>query len=633
MTDATSPGTCAHLPARAGRRKALGRCQTPGLPWTLVRSLPLPDPGTPPLSGPVAYLAWIARRQWGILSVSVLLGVTGFFAQAITPSLVGRAIDAGLAHGLGPDLWRYAGMMGVLGLVSATTNAIGHRFDVQNWLRASYTASEHVGATVARSGDAITTELPTGEVVSAVANDALRVGELYATAARFIGSLVAYGVVAVLMLRISVQLGVVVLVGLPLVAGALGLLVRPLQSRQGAQREANGRLTTLGSDTVTGLRILRGIGGEDVFTARYAAQSQDVRRRGVQVALTQSWLDGLQVLLPGLFVLALVWLGARMAIAGTLSPGELVTTYGYAAFLSWPVQIATEMLQAATRATIGARKVLAVLRVQPSTVDRETTTPMPSAGAVLLDEVSGVVLEPGRVVGLVSADPDAAATVAVRLGRFDDEAEATTPVRLGGALLADLPKAELRRRVLVSTSTPALFSGPLRTELDVRGGTGDESLLAAIDLADARDVLDSVPDGLDGALDEKGRSLSGGQRQRLALARALLVDAPVLVLVEPTSAVDAHTEARIAEHLAASRRGRTTLVVTSSPLMLEHTDEVQLLVDGALVARGRHDDLLAGSAGDEVAETYRSVVGRRMNDEPLLTGACHGPNGPEGDHL
>lgn len=597
-----------------------------------MRSLPLPDPGTPPLSGPAAYLAWIARRQWGILTVSVLLGMTGFFAQAITPSLVGRAVDAGLAHGLGPDVWRYAGLMAGLGLVSATANAVGHRFDVQNWLRASFTASEHVGATVARSGEAITTELPTGEVVSAVANDALRVGELYATAARFLGSLVAYGVVAVLMLRISVQLGLVVLIGLPLVAGTLSLLVRPLQARQRAQREANGHLTTLGSDTVTGLRVLRGIGGEDVFTARYAAQSQDVRRRGVQVALTQSWLDGLQVLLPGLFVLALVWLGARMSIAGTLSPGQLVTTYGYAAFLAWPVQIATEMLQAATRAAIGARKVLAVLRVRPSTVDRETTAPMPPADAELHDPTSGVLLEHGRVVGLVSADPDVSAAIAVRLGRFDDEAEAGTPVLLGGVPLADLPKERLRRRVLVSTSTPALFSGPLREELDVRGAADDAALAAVVDLADAADVLDSVPDGLDGALDEKGRSLSGGQRQRLALARALLVDAPVLVLIEPTSAVDAHTEARIAARLADHRRGRTTLVVTASPLILEHTDEVQLLVDGVLAARGRHEDLLSGAAGEQVAAVYRSVVGRQMNDEPALTGAGRTADTSAGDH-
>ncbi|HWJ86412.1 MAG TPA: ABC transporter ATP-binding protein, partial [Cellulomonas sp.] len=477
-----------------------------------MRSLPLDDPGTPPLSGPVRYLWWLARRQWGILAVAVLLGVVMFGCQAVLPYLTGHAIDSGLAHGFGPDLWRAAALLGVLGLVSAGASAIGHRYDIANWLRASFTSSQLVGRTVSHSGDAITAELPTGEVVSAVANDALRVGELYAVLARFVGSVVAYAMVAVLMLRVSVPLGLVVVLGLPAVAVCLGALVRPLQRRQVAQREASGRLTTLGSDTVSGLRILRGIGGEGVFNGRYRAQSQLVRERGVAVAGTQSWLDALQVLLPGAFVVVLVWLGAHMAVDGTITPGQLVATYGYAAFLGWPVQNATMMVQAATRAHVGAGKVVNVLRVVPSTGASPATASMPAPGAALVDEVSGVRVEPGRLVALVAADPDESARIATRLGRFDDEAEVTTPVTLGGVRLADLDKHELRERVVVAEATPHLFSGTLASELDVHGPGDEERLLAAIALADAHDVLDSTPDGLAGELPEKGRSLSGGQR-------------------------------------------------------------------------------------------------------------------------
>lgn len=596
-----------------------------------MRQLPLADPGTPPLRGPLTYLWWLARRQWGILLGAVTCGVVMFACQAFLPYLTGRAIDDGLEQGFGPELFRAAGMLLVLGLVSAAASAVGHRYDVANWLRAAFTTSQLVGRTTARSGAAITAELPTGEVVSAVANDALRVGEVYAQLARFVGSLVAYGAVAVLMLQVSVPLGVVVLVGLPTVALALGLLVRPLQRRQVAQREASGRLTTLGADTVSGLRILRGIGGEQVFTGRYREQSQVVRRKGEDVAVTQSWLDALQVLLPGMFVVALVWLGAHMALDGTITPGQLVTTYGYAAFLAWPVQNATMMLQATTRAVVGARKVLAVLRVVPSTGARAATAAAPPVGAVLVDEVSGVVLEPGRVVALVSDDPDETAAIATRLGRFDDEAEAATPVRFGDVLLADLPKDVVRERIVVAEATPHLFSGTLRSGLDVRGTTAEEDLLAAVHLADAHDVLDSVPDGLDGELPEKGRSLSGGQRQRVALARALLTGAEVLVLVEPTSAVDAHTEARIAARLADARRGRTTLVVTASPLVLDHVDEVQLVQGGTLLARGTHAGLLDGEAGPGVARTYRRVVGRRMDDDQAVEGAfeADGPHDEE----
>ncbi|ADG75461.1 ABC transporter related protein [Cellulomonas flavigena DSM 20109] len=580
-----------------------------------MRSLPLADPGTPPLGGPAAYLAWVARRQWGILAAAVTCSVVQFACQAFLPYLTGRAIDGGLQHGFGPDLLRAAGTLLCLALVSAAASALGHRFDVANWLRAAFTTSQLVGRTSARSGHAITAELPTGEVVSAVANDALRVGDLFAVTARFVGSLTAYAAVAVLMLRVSVPLGLVVLLGLPTVAAALGLLVRPLQRRQSAQREASGRLTTLGSDTVSGLRVLRGIGGESVFTGRYRRQSQLVRERGEHVAVTQSWLDALQVLLPGLFVVALVWMGATMAMAGTITPGQLVTTYGYAAFLGWPVQNATEFLQSATRAVVGTRKVLAVLRVVPAAGAVPATATAPPAGATLVDEASGVTVEPGRVVALVSADPDESARIATRLGRFDDAAEAATPVLLGGVPLRDLPLAEVRRRVVVAEAMPQLFSGTLAAGLDVRGGASRDDLLAAVGLADAQDVLDSVPDGLDGELPEKGRSLSGGQRQRVALARALLTDAEVLVLVEPTSAVDAHTEARIAARLADARRGRSTVVVTASPLVLDHVDEVQLVQDGVLVARGTHAELLDGAAGPAVAAAYRAVVGRSLDDD------------------
>jgi len=437
--------------------------------------------------------------------------------------------------------------------------------------------------------------------------------------------------VAVLMLRVSVPLGLVVLLGLPTVAAALGLLVKPLQRRQSAQREASGRLTTLGADTVSGLRVLRGIGGESVFTGRYRAQSQLVRERGEHVAVTQSWLDALQVLLPGSFVIALVWMGAHMALAGTITPGQLVTTYGYAAFLGWPVQNATEFLQATTRALVGTRKVLAVLRVVPAAgATAGGVTVMPPTGSPLVDEVSGVTLTTGRVVALVSADPDESARIATRLGRFDDRDEADTPVLLGGVPLRDLPLAEVRRRVVVAEAMPQLFSGTLAAGLDVRGRASREDLLAAIALADAQDVLDSVPDGLDGELPEKGRSLSGGQRQRVALARALLTDPEILVLVEPTSAVDAHTEARIAARLADARRGRTTLVVTASPLVLDHVDEVQLVQDGVLVARGTHAALLDGAAGPDVAARYRAVVGRQLDDDLPVEPAF---DDTHGDHL
>jgi ABC-type bacteriocin/lantibiotic exporter with double-glycine peptidase domain len=584
----------------------------------VVRSLPFADPGTPPLRGPLTLLLWLARKQVRVLLVAMFFGVFSFASSAFQPFLLGRIIDSASASGLDRTTLGSAGVMLGVGILWIASNTIGHRWDITAWMHAAFRTSQLVTRTVSRSGHNITKELPTGEVVSSVANDTMRVGEVFGIAAQTIGSIAAYGIVMVLMFGQSLTLGVVIALGLPVVAAILALLVKPLQKRQKHQRDAQGRLTTLGADTVSGLRILRGIGGEKVFTGRYRTQSQKVREAGVDVAGTQSVLDALQILLPGLFIALVVYLGAAEAIAGRISTGQLVAFYGYASFLSWPVHLLVQSVNVVTKAHVAAGKVIKVLQVVPATGAAESTATMPPDHVPLVDETTGVTLRPGRVVALVSADPDESAQVAVRMGRFDDEAETGTPVTLGGVRLTDLDKQELRERIVVADATPALFSGRLAGELDVRDSADREALLRAMHIADAHDVLESLPDGIEGEIPEKGRSLSGGQRQRVALARALLTDPEILVLIEPTSAVDAHTEARIAQRLTEWRRGRTTLIVTASPLVLDHVDDVIFLDDGNVITHGTHRELLdlsTNAEGGREAARYRRVVGRSLDED------------------
>uniref|UniRef100_UPI003B3B458B ABC transporter transmembrane domain-containing protein n=1 Tax=Pseudactinotalea sp. TaxID=1926260 RepID=UPI003B3B458B len=374
----------------------------------------------------------------------------------------------------------------------------------------------------------------------------------------------------------------------------------------------SGRLTTIGSDTVAGLRILRGIGGEEAFARRYAQQSQKVRHAGVDVARVQSTLDALQVLLPGLFLAGVVWFGAHLALRGEITTGQLVTFYGYATFLTQPLRAATQAVQNGTRAFVAARKIIGVLRTTPDVTD-DGTTAAPAAGAVLRDEPSGLEIRPGELVAVVSPHPDTSAEIVTRMARFDGSA---ADVTWDGVPLTAFPLAAVRQRIVLSEPTPSLFTGTLADELDVRGTLGEAELLEAIRIADAHDVLDSMPGGLHGELTEKGRSLSGGQRQRVALARALLTDAEVLLLIEPTSAVDAHTEARIASNLREARAGQTTAIVSASPLVLDVVDDVAFVVDGSVVARGSHRELLERAAtGEAWPEAYRRVVSRAAADD------------------
>jgi ABC-type multidrug transport system fused ATPase/permease subunit len=566
--------------------------------------LPADDPGTPDTRSPARFLVWVGRHQVWTLAAGVLFGILWMVAQALMPFTIGRAIEDGIVDRDNAALALWTLVLLGLGVLQAFAGIMRHRMAVFNWLQASFRMAQVVAHHTSRAAPAVRGRLSTGEVVATISNDAMRAGGAFDITARLSGALVSYIVVAFILLSSSVVLGLVVLLGVPVLVLGLGTIVRPLQARQAEQRDEVGKLTALGADTAAGLRVLRGIGGERAFFNRYRDRSQEVRLAGVRVALPQSTLDAAQVFVPGVFVVLVTWLGARFALSGRIGPGELVAFYGYAAFLVIPLRTSAEAVDKVTRAFVGARRMLSVLDVERDVSDPEVPAAEPPPGVPLVDERSGLVVELGVFTCLVSSDPDAAAAVADRLGRFGGDDD----VRLGDVRLADLPIDVVRRRIVVSEADPVLFSGALRAELDPWGrAEDDEEILAAIGVADADDILEALPEGLDTRVDERARSFSGGQRQRLVLTRALLADAEILVLVEPTSAVDAHTEARIARRLHYARAGRTTVVATTSPLVLDQADRVVLIEGGRVVADGTHRDLL------RTRPDYRETVTRGVD--------------------
>ena len=608
----------------------------------------------PPSIGAGALLRWLLRRAAVPVALATLAACTSNIIQAIVPAFLGQALDAGIENGLNGRVWGIGALLLVLFVVYAVGDTMMSYFGVTAWMRTAFDVDRLVGRQISATGKDLSRQVSTGEVATIIASDADHLGKLIQHLPALLGAAASFTVVAVLMLRTSVSLGLVVILGMPLVAAIVTLVIRPLQKRQAIQREAQSAVTTITTDTVAGLRILRGIGGEDVFARRYRDASQELRRRGVEVASSQATLMTLQVLLPGLFAAIVVWVAARMAVAGSLTPGGLITFYGYTAYLSWPLWVFTSSVQDYTRAVVGARRLSRLLEVAPaagSLVERLNLDPAaahPVSGD-LVDTGSGLRLKEGRMTALVCPDPQVSADLATRLGRFTD---AGPTVTLAGRPLTTMPLEQVRASVVVSGATAQLFTGTLREALDVRGGPdpqpaglkdlvraeaerttgadvdqqvraqerdmpGDDRLLEAIEIADAGDVLTSLSEGLAGIITEKGRSLSGGQRQRVALARALLTEAPTLVLIEPTSALDSHTEARVATQVHRARAGRTTVVVTASPLVLESCDEVVFLdSSGAELLRSTHRELMAmAREGDAQAADYRAVVSRALGED------------------
>lgn len=582
----------------------------------------LPTTARPPLGSVPRFLLWQANRQRSTLLAGVLFGVLWLVAQAIWPLLLGRAIDAGTTPGGSVAPWLLA-LTGVM-LVQAGAGVLRHRTAVANRLRSSLGVARLIGHHAADTGRAITADQTTGEIVATVSADANRVGAMFDIVARLLGSLVAWLMITGILFTFSVELGLVVLLGVPASTALLAILVRPLQRRQLQQRTEFGALATLGADAVAGLRVLRGVGGEGEFVQRYTERSQRVRGAGVRVARVASLLDAAQTLLPGLFLAGVALYGARLVLAGAATPGELVTLYGYAAFLVLPIRTAVEALGVFTRGVVGVRRIMTVLRVESAVQDIEETVPAPPPGSELHDVASGVTIRPGLLTGIVDENPDSAAEVATRLGRFDDLAAEEAPVLWGGAPHTSVPVRAVRKRIVVNDAMPHLFRGSLLDGLDVlpvrepdRESTDTAQLRRverAVSAAAATETVAALPHGLHEQVPERGRSFSGGERQRLSLARALLTDAEVLVLIEPTSAVDARTEGRIAERLAEARRDRTTVVVSASPILLAKAQRIAVLSHGHLVGEGRHDELLGRQ--DAAARLYRAIVLRTAQEGP-----------------
>lgn len=598
----------------------------------------------PPTRSPSAFLRGMVREQFTLVAAMTLLVVAWQLPSVLSPWLVGKAIDAGM---LGRDPWATVGWTGLL-LVAVLFGAAGgvwqHTLVVRSWVIAIYSTQKRVGHTTGRLGHLLGRRVPTGEVLSVSSSDSDTFGATLEVIARAIGSLLAFGVVCVLMFTTSPMLATVVLVLSPLLLAASTPVLRPLSAAQLAERTQNSELTSLATDIVSGLRILRGIGGEETFGSNYARQSQKVRRLGVRVGTWQGVVEAISVLVSGGLLVLVVYLGTHELAAGRLTVGQLISFVGYAIYLLWPLQTFFDFAQKWIAGLVAAGKTSALF-TSPTPWKSSFREVGPSPR--LVDEASGLTVEPGRFLGLVSADPDSSAALIDRLGRYlpsetldaeeeDDEgrlswrerrrvlrekraerdaiaqadAELTSGpwgVTADAVDLAEVDLDSLRRRVLVADASAMLFAGTLQEAVDPWGTHTREQAEAALITACAEDVFDALPGGWQGMIEEKGRGLSGGQRQRVVLARALVADPDVLCLVEPTSAVDAHTEARIAPRLVGHRAGRTTVVATASPLILHTADEVAFLADGRIVARGTHIELLTRA-------DYRQVVARGMGE-------------------
>lgn len=546
-----------------------------------MRKLPVTDPGTPDSRSAPRYLLWLVRSSAVTTVAGAVFAIVWMGCQALVPAVLGRAVDAMVAQDSASLLGWALTLLG-LGVAQAVTGILRHRFAVTNWLAAAFRTVQVVVRHAGHLGSTLTRRARAGEVVSIGTSDITQIGGAVDVTSRGTGAVLAVVVVAVLMLNTSVALGLVVLIGIPFTIVVSGLLLIPLQRGQRHYRDRQGRLTGRAVDLVEGLRVLSGVGGGEPFiAARYRTESQDLRAAGVRTARTEALFEAAQVLLTGTLLILMTWLGARFAANGRMTIGQLVSFYAYAAFLWSPLRQVIGMMDKFTRGLVPSRRVIDMLRLGRDLPDPPCPVPVPDGE--LADPTSGVVIPAGRFTAIVAKVPAQAAGIADRLGRY------TAGGSLAGVPLTAMAAADVRRQILVATNDALIFGGRLRASLDP---SHQGALAEALETACATDIIDELPDGLSSPIADPGRYFSGGQLQRLRLARALAADPGILILVDPTNAVDALTEARIAGRLRLARSGRTTVVCTSSPFVLSWVDQVIYVEDERVVAVGSHDDLV-----------------------------------------
>ncbi|MFF7451458.1 MULTISPECIES: ABC transporter transmembrane domain-containing protein [unclassified Streptomyces] len=498
--------------------------------------------------------------------------------------------------------------LGALGLsigalaVIVTTVSLSWRFGMRVLQKANTSEAHRWRVRVAACGlqpVARDVDLKSGEVLTIATEDADQTADIIEVVPLLISSLVAVLVAAVALGLADLRLGLLVIVGTVAILSILSVLSRRIGDSTQEQQARVARAGAKVADLISGLRPLHGFGGNHAAFASYRKVSTEAKQQAVTVARVNGAYAGAALALNALLAAAVTLLAGWLAFEGRITVGELVMAVGLAQFIIEPLKLFSEMPKYVMIARASAARMALVLAAPP------VATPGPGrpvpGGDLEIDGVRyGTLRElkfrvaAGEFVAIAAYQPRAAADLASILALRVPPDAYEGVVRLGGQDLADLSVEAVREHLLVNPYDGEIFAGTLRTNIDPSGSS--RTVSEAVEASMLTDVVALHREGLDHGVRDRGANLSGGQRQRLSLARALAADTDILVLHDPTTAVDAVTEQLIARKVARLRRGRTTVVLTSSPALLDVADRVLVLDDGVVTAEDTHRNLLAGDA-------------------------------------
>ncbi|HEX6353440.1 ABC transporter ATP-binding protein [Actinophytocola sp.] len=381
-------------------------------------------------------------------------------------------------------------------------------------------------------------------------------------------------------------------------------------------QDQNGDLATTVEESVLGIRVLKAFGRGRHLANTFAKQARELRATELRKVHTVGLLWAAIIVLPEIAIGGQLLFGTFAIVDGSMTVGTLVAGVAVATYLRWPTDSIGWLLAETNQAATAAARYWEVRDAEVTVTDPASPRRLPAAGrghvrfenvhfaypGADTDVLNGVNLDlrPGETVALVGATGTGKTTLTALVGRLADVTGGR--ITIDGVDVRDLDLAELRRTVATAFEEPVLFSASVRENIALgAAGATETEVRQALRIASA-DFVDDLPWGLDTRIGEQGLSLSGGQRQRLALARAVVGKPSVLVLDDPLSALDVHTEAEVEHALRSVLSDVTALVVAHRPSTVQLADRVAMLHEGRIAAVGRHSELLATN------ESYRALL-------------------------
>ena len=557
-------------------------------------------------------------QQRGGLAIGVVVGLFWALGKVSVPQLTKMGIDRGI-EGSG-NLVFWSGLVVAAGVIAGLFTAMRrwYAFRESRWIETrlreqifSHLLKLHVG---------YHDKMQTGQLMSRASSDLQQLQAFVVMIPITLSNLAMLIAVVALLIASQPMLAMFALAPLPIVNVMASRFSRQIHPAVLAVQQEQAQLATVVEESVSGVRVIKGFGAEQVQARKLKTEADDIWNVSLVAAKIRSKFLPALDLLPSIGLIAVLGIGGHRVINGQMTVGDLVKFNAYITMLIWPLRNLAMTVALAQRASVALVRVDEVLSTPSLVIDPLSPTSLPAAssdrpvGEVIFDETVfsyeganpiinhlSFSIRPGQAVALVGATGSGKSTVVRLLNRFHDVQQGS--IRLDGIDVRQLTLGDLRSAIGIVFEETFLFHDSVADNIAFsRPDAGPDVIERAARLAGAHDFIMELPEGYQTILGERGYSLSGGQRQRIAIARAIVSDPRVLVLDDATSAVDPSKEHEIREAMATVMKGRTTIVIAHRPGTIALADTVILLDEGRTVAIGTHEGLLAEN------ERYRQVL-------------------------